>query len=572
MSRRLKACFEQYLREFQSQFASAYLPVWWIIAAAFLQGAAVRGAPYGYVPNNGSGSVSVIDLANNSVVQNISVGGAPIRLAATPDGKKVYVVNTGSDNVSVVDTATRRVTRTIPVGDEPSEILISPDGMQVYVPNAESRTVSVIDTATDAVIATLNAGSNCRHLIWVDNAQGSWIYVGNQGASSLTVIDPVRVVVDRNIGVGGGPRRLWASPDGSRVYSADYQSDTVSVVDTLTKKRIASIPVGDGPRGIVVTPDGAEIYVANLNGNSVSVISAATLTVTDTISVGGAPWTVVTSPDGSRVYCVNSGSANVSVIDPATKRVIATVPVGQGAFWAVFNADATRLYVSNPPADTISVINTANNSNLANIRTQRDPWVIAIQPDTVHQPTISAVTPNEVEAGSTVEMTVSGSGFLRGAKAHSFPLAAGIAVSDAEVLSANTMVLTLTLANDADEGPANLTVTNPQTIPVSEGGLFTVEARPVVPPPSILSVVPSVVARNSTAVLTITGANFQSGATVAVIPAGRGITVQSAQFLSSSTLTVTLTVNRFATTGYRSLRVTNPDGQSATRQNAFRVQ
>lgn len=538
---------------------------------AFIGSLPVFGAPYGYVPNNGSGSVSVIDLANNSVVATIGVGGAPIRLAVTPDGKKLYVVNTGSDNVTVVDTATRRVTKTITVGDEPAEILISPDGSQVYVPNAEARTVSVISTSTDSVIATLNAGSNCRHIIWVTNSQGNWVYVANQGASSLTVIDPVRVAVDRNIGVGGGPRRLWASPDGSRVYSADYQANTVSVVDTITKKRISTIAVGEGPRGIVVTPNGNEIYVANLNGNSVSVISASTLQVINTINVGGEPWTVVTSPDGSRVYCINSGTANCSVIDVATKRVIATIPVGQGAFWAVFNADGSRLYVSNPPANTISVINTANNSNLINIRTQLDPWVIALQPDDSHRPTIAGVTPDEIEAGDTISMTVTGSGFLPGVKAYSFPLDSGLAVHDVQYENPTALTLTLAAANGADGGLAGLTIINPQTTPVTDDELFTVQPRQVAQPPVVSSVLPATVARNTTVVLTIVGANFQAGASVAISPP-QGITVQSVQFVTATTLTATVRVAGNAKTGQHSVTVTNPDGQSGSKSRSLQVQ
>ncbi len=555
----------------KSQLWCRCRPVVWVaIFEVVLQAVAASAAPYGYTPNNGSGSCSVIDLANNSVVASIGVGGAPIRLAVTPDGKKLYVVNTGSDNITVIDTATRRATKTIAVGDEPAEILISPDGTQVYVPNAESRTVSVINTATDTVIATLNASSNCRHIIWVANTAGNWVYVANQGASSLTVIDPVRVAVDRSIGVGGGPRRLWAAPDGSRVYSADFQGNTVTVVDTITKKRIATIPVGEGPRGIVVTPDGTEIYAANLNGNSVSVISAATLSVISTINVGGEPWTVVVSPDGTRVYCVNSGNATVSVIDRSTKRVIATVPVGQGAFWAVFSADGSRLYVSNPPSDSISVINTANNSNLINIHTQLDPWVIAIQPDGTHTPAITGVDPDEVPAGSTTSMTVTGSGFLQGAKAHSFPLNSGVAISDVEVLSSTALTLKVTPGSTAS-GLANLTVINPQTLPAEEDDLFTITPRQNVPAPNILSVIPTSIAKNSTVTVTVAGSNFQSGATVTLQPS-TGITVQSVQFVNSSTLLVTLSTTRNPGNDRRTVLVTNPDGKSDSLNSALRVQ
>jgi YVTN family beta-propeller protein len=74
-------------------------------------------------------------------------------VAVSPDGSKVYVVNEGSGSVSVIDTATNTVT-TIPVGQSPKGVAVTPDGSKVYVVNEGSSSVSVIDTATNTVIPT----------------------------------------------------------------------------------------------------------------------------------------------------------------------------------------------------------------------------------------------------------------------------------------------------------------------------------------------------------------------------------------------------------------------------------
>jgi YVTN family beta-propeller protein len=58
-------------------------------------------------------------------------------LAVTPDGKFLYVVNTGSGTVSVISTATNTVVTNIALlnlqGSSPEEIAISPDGSTAYV-------------------------------------------------------------------------------------------------------------------------------------------------------------------------------------------------------------------------------------------------------------------------------------------------------------------------------------------------------------------------------------------------------------------------------------------------------
>jgi YVTN family beta-propeller protein len=72
-----------------------------------------------YITNDGSGNVSVIDTATNTVIATITVGTAPFAVAVSPDGGTVYVANIDSDNVSVIDTATNKVIATITVGNSP---------------------------------------------------------------------------------------------------------------------------------------------------------------------------------------------------------------------------------------------------------------------------------------------------------------------------------------------------------------------------------------------------------------------------------------------------------------------
>ena len=70
---------------------------------------AAQAAPFAYITNEGSATVSVIDTATNTVVATVPVGSSLIGVAVTPDGAFVYVTNTGSGTVSVIATATNTV-------------------------------------------------------------------------------------------------------------------------------------------------------------------------------------------------------------------------------------------------------------------------------------------------------------------------------------------------------------------------------------------------------------------------------------------------------------------------------
>jgi YVTN family beta-propeller protein len=102
--------------------------------AAMTLGARPAGAaPFAYVTNFNSDTVSVISMATNTVVATIPVGSNPLGVAITPDGEFVYVTNSGAGTVSVISTASNTVVATMPVGSNPLGVAITPDGEFVYV-------------------------------------------------------------------------------------------------------------------------------------------------------------------------------------------------------------------------------------------------------------------------------------------------------------------------------------------------------------------------------------------------------------------------------------------------------
>ncbi len=100
-------------------------------------------APFAYITDEFSNTVSVIDTATNMVVgAPIAVGSLPIGVAVAPDGARVYVANSGSNTVSVISTTTNppSVVATVPVGAEPLGVAVTPDGAHVYTANVSDNT------------------------------------------------------------------------------------------------------------------------------------------------------------------------------------------------------------------------------------------------------------------------------------------------------------------------------------------------------------------------------------------------------------------------------------------------
>ncbi len=271
-------------------------------------------APYAYITNGQSNTVSVIDTATNTITATVPVGTVPVGVAVNPAGTKVYVANSGSRDVSVIDTATNTVTATVLVGNDPWGVAVNPAGTKVFVANQGSDTVSVIDTATNTVTATVPVGK---------------------------------------ISIG-----VAVSPAGTKVYVANYASRDVSVIDTATNTVTATVNLGTSNTGyavyVAVNPAGTKVYVTNA-ASQVFVIDATTDTVTATVNVGGVfgdPWGVAVNPVGTKVYVANPKSNTVSVIDTTTNTVTATVNVGNPEVFGQFIGPEV---IQTPTTGSISV-------------------------------------------------------------------------------------------------------------------------------------------------------------------------------------------------------------------------
>lgn len=313
----------------------------------------------------------------------ISVGGNPSAVVVGADGR-LYVANTGSGTVSVINTANNQridanssiFSRDISVGYSPSALVLSADGKRLYVANTGSRTVSVIDTATYKRIDVnssifsrdISVGSSPSALA----LGGTRLYVANRGGNTVSVIDTTtNQVVDiapnvsgkQSISVGTSPSALALG--GTRLYVANRGSNTVSVIDTATMNVTATIAVGIQPSGMALG-GGDRLYVVNTGGGTVSVINTVTNALVDTepnavgvnpISVGPSPTSVSFSPDGTFAYVAN-GNDTVSVIDTVTHTVVSTAAIDSdktGGHAITVSANGT-VYVTDATDRTVRVL------------------------------------------------------------------------------------------------------------------------------------------------------------------------------------------------------------------------
>jgi YVTN family beta-propeller protein len=105
------------------------------------------GAKTGYVSNDRTGDVAVIDMKSGSVV-TIPLGARPQGEAFSRDGKSLYVTLMGAAAIAVIDLSSNRRTGTIQTGEGPCRIAVSPDGKTLVYALQAGHAVGFADVAT----------------------------------------------------------------------------------------------------------------------------------------------------------------------------------------------------------------------------------------------------------------------------------------------------------------------------------------------------------------------------------------------------------------------------------------
>lgn len=166
----------------------------------------------------------------------------------TPDEKKLYVANIGSGSVSVIDRA-RDTVRSIPTAAGAEGIDVTPDGTQVWVTNRAANTLSVIDVSTDSVVASFDSGGVMPIRIkFTPDGREAW--VSNARSNRVAVFDVASRRLAATIEVGAVPVGIQMAPDGRRAFVANTNESKVSVLDVPGRKVLATFTTGTEPDGM----------------------------------------------------------------------------------------------------------------------------------------------------------------------------------------------------------------------------------------------------------------------------------------------------------------------------------
>lgn len=283
-------------------------------------GNAGAGADMLYVANQGEGTVSVIDMSTNEVVQKLdlkrmgySANPKPHHIAVEPDGSYWYLSLIGDNKVlkfnrknEVVGTTEFQVPGMLaldPNTDDlfvarsmsavnppksigviarksmdveevdvffarPHALAVEPTGKYVLTGSLAENSIMAVNTSTLETELTTLDGSTQTFVQFAISPDSKTMVTGGQVSGKVLIFDltnPDSPNLMHSIDVGAQPWHPVFTPDGNYVYLGNKMANTVTVVDVKAAKVAKVIEDSriNRPHGSAISADGRYVYISN---------------------------------------------------------------------------------------------------------------------------------------------------------------------------------------------------------------------------------------------------------------------------------------------------------------------
>jgi YVTN family beta-propeller protein len=195
-----------------------------------------------------SGTVLVLDATTLETTATIAVGDMPEEVSFSVDGKLGFVANEMANSVTIINALTHKVLKTLAVAGGPVGAWQGGDN-QMYVDSEQGKTITVIDAASQSITATiqLNFTPGMAAL-----AKDGKLWVTNTDAGAVALFDPKTGKLVKSIPTGAGAHGVLIDPIQMRVYVTNQGAASISVIDMMSLSVIASVQVGNKPNGLAL--------------------------------------------------------------------------------------------------------------------------------------------------------------------------------------------------------------------------------------------------------------------------------------------------------------------------------
>jgi YVTN family beta-propeller protein len=182
-----------------------------------------------YVTAELSDAIYAVDVHSHKVVSENPTGQTQSHMfVLTPDGSRAYTANVSTGTVSVVDLRNHTLITKIPVADKIQRISISPDGQHIYTHDQNKPRIAVIDAATNSISKWLELPATVYSSAPTPDGRR---LVANSPSGKLFIVDLSTGKLEHAYDIPEAIGAIAITPDGSYTYVTCPQSGTIEILN-----------------------------------------------------------------------------------------------------------------------------------------------------------------------------------------------------------------------------------------------------------------------------------------------------------------------------------------------------
>lgn len=189
-------------------------------------------------------------------------------IAVTADGRRLVVAHDHRRTISIVRRG-RRARKLVDVGGQPLNVAVSPDGRLAAVTTAswDEPAVAIVDLRSGKLRGRIPVGPAPFGVTFAGGGRRV-VVCGGEQEGTVHVIDPggMRVVAERAL--GRVPRGIASARDGRHVWVVLNGLDRVARVDIGTGRVVKTVRTPRLPEQVAVSPNGKRLLVAHGGRNA----------------------------------------------------------------------------------------------------------------------------------------------------------------------------------------------------------------------------------------------------------------------------------------------------------------
>lgn len=235
---------------------------------------AFSGTTRAVVANSGSNSVSVLDIVNDALLFNVTVGNQPVALVVNSTGSEAYVANYKDSTVTPVNLSAGTASASVAVGGKPTSVALTSAGILWvggvgFLTEINTQTMSVVATESTAgkTIVSLGYSDAYNELVVSSVDTSGNVYVEEVTPSTFQAGAAYAPVASQTVSTVG----TYLNPVTNKEvqgYTATLAKASTSVINTY-QPGAPPIVVQDGWAVITATPTG--FTITDISGNVVLV-------------------------------------------------------------------------------------------------------------------------------------------------------------------------------------------------------------------------------------------------------------------------------------------------------------